>query len=1085
MNVPVNAADQAQQASQTGDVLKPKHQQVAGMGNVIPWGKAVPWVVELLGKLKEVPSDAGKAVPTPRTERLDLKQPSDKPFSYPGRQEEVAEQVLSPEGKLRFDEANQSARAAVGEDANILHRSQQALQQQRMGRAATDPEAKTIMPESLTEEVVEAAEQARQAIVRGEDGGIDINFEKIITSDGAKALLNAVSEVTATATHAVKRGTQTWDDTTRGAQQLLADELGVTSTFLRRKSGQLFNDQEMEAGRTILIKSAEELDGMSKEIIEMAAAGTTDAAKLLAFRRQMAIHAGFQMQYKGAQTEIARAMQSFRKPIGSDINPELVMDMLNGNGGMSEAMKLAKGFQKALTTGGRSQANKYVEGGWASKANGVFQEVYVNGLLSWVSTQYKNLFSTPTFMIGRGAEEVLAGFYGGMYRSALRAAGKEVNPEGVYMGDLAARVYGSSRSINNGWSIMADVWRTELPSDALSKLDVHQYRSIAAGSGYESRKISHWLAGKWIDRLGRVIRIPQRALLSVDEFWKTVSDGGELHVQAKHAFHNAKAAGKTDQEAMDDALMIMLDPRAVGKEMDTAARAVTLTTDLSASGELAGTMGKMVSVIQRNPFGRMIVPFITVPTNDVLEVIARSPAFWVMSKGRADILGKNGPAAMQKAMARVTLGTGTMFGVYQMALDGRITGGVPTDRKERQRLRLANPKWQPYSLVFRGDDWPVDEDGDELPLYDAKTGLPNGELNYVPYGGYGPVAGLIAIGASIAERMRTTTDPDVQSAIISNGIAATVGYFGNMPFLMGVANIYKAIDYDNPGYLLDAPVSNTIPGTPFPIPFSSAGRNVANMLDPVKRSPSQSYDLYTIEDVEAMEKKNGEFQYGLVGFPKGPWASAESLRNMMGEYWQLQTRDSVTAHAGDFRPTEDMAVEYDVLGREIEKGVRFDENPVRAIANLILPLKVIPGRKPTELEATLVSLGVPLSRKRDAITVGGRRIGLSKKQQSDWVNLAKNEVMLTKKQARYSGKKTGVEGQTFVHALETLVNSEIWFRTDTTVDDQINMIRNLEGKFYDAALEYLLGMPENSNLSQAVYDLEELHELGMSRVGVR
>ena len=201
-----------------------------------------------------------------------------------------------------------------------------------MGRAATDPEAKTIMPESLTEEIVEAAEQAKQAIVRGEDGSVGINFEKILSGPGAKALIYAVSEVTATATHAVKRGTQTWDDTTRGAQQLLADELGVTSTFLRRKSGQLFNDQEMEAGRTILIKSAEELDRMSLEIIDMAAAGTTDAAKLLAFRRQMAIHAGFQMQYQGAQTEIARAMQSFRKPIGSDINPELVMDMLNGNG---------------------------------------------------------------------------------------------------------------------------------------------------------------------------------------------------------------------------------------------------------------------------------------------------------------------------------------------------------------------------------------------------------------------------------------------------------------------------------------------------------------------------------------------------------------------------------------------------------------------------------------------------------------------------------------------------------------------------------------------------------------------------------
>ena len=576
------------------------------------------------------------------------------------------------------------------------------------------------------------------------------------------------------------------------------------------------------------------------------------------------------------------------------------------------------------------------------------------------------------------------------------------------------------------------------------------------------------------------IRIPQRALLAVDEFWKTISDGGEMYVQSAMAMRRAKAAGKTDLEALDDAMMVVLDPRAVGAELDTAARAVTLTQDLASHGPLIGAMGKMVYAAQRNPFGRMIVPFITVPTNDVIKGIERSPAAWVMAKSRADLFGKNGPAAMQKALSRMTLGTAGMAGIYTMAMDGRLTGGVPADRKEREKLRLSNPNWKPYSLVFRGEGWPVDEDGDELPLYDARTGMPNGPLNYVPYGGYGPVAGLMAIGASLAERIRTTTDPNIQSAIVSNGIAATFGYFGNMPFLMGVANIYKAIDYDNPGYLLDAPVGNTIPGTPLPIPFSSVGRNIANMLDPVKRSASMSYDLYTLEDVEALPRVNGQLQYGLVGIAKGPWDSAEALRGMLSEYWQLQTRDSVAAHVGDFRDTSEMAVEYDVLGREIEKGVRFDVNPILAITNLVSPLKVIPGRKPDDLETELVSLGVPLSRKRTGLTIGGRRIGLSKKQQSDWVNLAKNEVTIWDDAADYRGKDVGVEGLTFRDALKAVMSSDLYITT-MDVDDKINMIRNLESKFYAAALEELLNMPENANLAEAARDLGELNKYGLSR----
>jgi hypothetical protein len=491
-------------------------------------------------------------------------------------------------------------------------------------------------------------------------------------------------------------------------------------------------------------------------------------------------------------------------------------------------------------------------------------------------------------------------------------------------------------------------------------------------------------------------------------------------------------------------------------------------------------MGEMLRTAQRNPFGRLIVPFITVPTNDVISVIERSPAAFVMAKSRADLLGKNGPAAAQKAYARMTLGTSALAGVYTMALDGRITGGVPTDSRERQKLRTGHPNWRPYSLVFRGDGWPVDDDGDELPMYNARTGLPNGPLNYVAYGGYGPVAGLMAIGASIAERMRTTSNPDSQSAIVSNGIAATFNYFGNMPFLMGVANIYKSIDYDNPGYLLDAPVSNTIPGTPFPIPFSSAGRNIANMLDPVKRSPSQSYDLYTLDDVHAMEKKNGEYQYGLVGLAKGPWASADSLRGMMSEYWQLQTRDSVAAHAGDFRPADEMAVQYDVLGREIDKGVRFDVNPVLAVINLVSPTRIIPGREPDGIEKELHSLGVPLSQKRTGLMVGGKRIGLSKKQQSDWVNLAKNVVTLDDDEAEYRGESTDAEDQTFVDALASLMSSEIYIDASSDAELRINMIRNLEGKFYAAAVEELLDLPGNRNLADAYFGLKELDKYGLT-----
>ena len=38
----------------------------------------------------------------------------------------------------------------------------------------------------------------------------------------------------------------------------------------------------------------------------------------LAFRRQMAIHGGIQLELKGAQTEAARALQSFQIKVGGE-----------------------------------------------------------------------------------------------------------------------------------------------------------------------------------------------------------------------------------------------------------------------------------------------------------------------------------------------------------------------------------------------------------------------------------------------------------------------------------------------------------------------------------------------------------------------------------------------------------------------------------------------------------------------------------------------------------------------------------------------------------------------------------------------
>ena len=123
------------------------------------------------------------------------------------------------------------------------------------------------------------------------------------------------------------------------------------------------------------------------------------------------------------------------------------------------------------------------------------------------------------------------------------------------------------------------------------------------------------------------------------------------------------------------------------------------------------------------------------------------------------------PKARQKAVGQFTF-AGTTFGlISHYAMNGQITGGRPTDKKAREML----PKgWQPYSFVFRGENFPVDEDGDPLPVFDS-YGQPNGPLKYVSYSGLGPAASVVGLTANALEFMSRA-----RSAEDRNSIAAFI-----------------------------------------------------------------------------------------------------------------------------------------------------------------------------------------------------------------------------------------------------------------------------------------------------------------------
>lgn len=145
--------------------------------------------------------------------------------------------------------------------------------------------------------------------------------------------------------------------------------------------------------------------------------------------------------------------------------------------------------------------------------------------------------------------------------------------------------------------------------------------------------------------------------------------------------------------------------------------------------------------------------------------------------------------------------------------------------------------WQPFSGVLRGDNFPVDEDGDELPLFD-KFGVPNGPLEYINFAGIEPIGAFIGITVAATDLLERSKDPTIRENIWAATLAAGLNYIREgMPFVQGIAAMMKTIMYDDITHLTSAVTGSMI--GPFPLYYSSAIKNVGSLFDdPYARRPA-------------------------------------------------------------------------------------------------------------------------------------------------------------------------------------------------------------------------------------------------------
>lgn len=1073
--------------------------QALRQGGVTKFADTQPNVdegIQTANFLSAILKKSAKAAPGPSRQQIDegvagrVAEPITESVTPPdttrqATQEALATEALSPEGQARLAASGGDARVAIatpterelvdqpdlfGAAEPEVLTNEQVTKQAQMTMSPLETVARS---ESAIADAGDADDLIKMATEKGQtdDAGIDFNFDNFKGGEDINRVVNAMSEIISNPIEAEKRGIVTNQETLANAGELLADEVGFTKSILKKQTGKALNAAEMTALRILMQRSGKKLQEMAVQI----QSGLASPKAMIDFRRQMALHAGIQMKAKGAQTEIARAMQAFNIPVGTQVPAEVMSAMLTEAGGSSLTTKMAKGYLTALEEGGQASANKYVSGAWSQKVEAVWMEVYMNGLLSWFPTHFKNGLSTPMFMTYNVLTDFMSASVGATFRAGARLTGREVDPDGVHFEDVFARVHGFSQSFGDAWAVAAKGYAEESAADTLQKVEGSQFRAIDR----ENLNIDNNALGVAVDHLGRIIRLPGRALMFADDFFKTIASRGALYEESVRAYRRSKHMGRTDDEAMDDAMMVLLDPKYATDEMDAAGRYATMTTDLG-----DGIIGKFTNAFRGNIMGKLVMPFAKAPTNTVRinaeghpliqAVLALSPG---ANKTRDTLLGKNGAQARDRALGRLAMGTTTMMGFHELAMNGRITGSYPQDR---QLQKMLPPGWEPYSMVFRGDGFPVDADGDPLPLYNKETGLPNGPLTYMSYQGLEPVSAFIGIAASTARHQTMFVDPEDRLNLLSASTMATMEYFRDLPMLQGIGTIYKAFQYEDPKMISNGILSNTV--TVFPMPFSAVVRNVEKLSGTNERKTvDKPLQYFSVEDVQRLydESQNSDNPYSQV-----PYSLVGTVKNWQDASWSKMFYEQV-AYGWEQqlmnvpylkKIEENYAYQYDMLGNQKTKGFRFDVNPVEAVWSSVTPFRMSRGEDVEPYHKELIRLGAPLTESRDKKKVMG--VTLSERNRGELSRIAKNDVALPLEVVTTKGKRQqGPAVYQFRDYLQMLMIHPLYGGADD--ETRVSMIRNAEQRFYRAALPALLSQPGNQDLALRLAERDALKNLGV------
>ena len=328
-----------------------------------------------------------------------------------------------------------------------------------------------------------------------------------------------------------------------------------------------------------------------------------------------------------------------------------------------------------------------------------FLELWFNAILSNPATHIANALDNTITATWALPERFVAEQFG---------FGREGH---VARGESTAMLYGLTHGIQDSWAVAVRAWQTGEAVSGLGRESTRVPVGTAANVGLDPESAMGRFADFFFNYVGVASfgRLPSRALMAVDEFFKMLNYRMELNALA---YRDAVRQGYDGPAFAEHVARIVSSPKA--SDLQQAAKEFSVLQTFQRPIEPGKTVGNALQHAaniqmplkwlglqeQMFPVGRVFIPFVQTPVNISRFAAERTPLGIFFKTFQEDI--DAGGARADTANAKIALGTFAMLAIAGFAMSGRVTGRGPEDPHQRAIWLESHPE---YGVKFPFIPW--------------------------------------------------------------------------------------------------------------------------------------------------------------------------------------------------------------------------------------------------------------------------------------------------------------------------------------------------------------------------------------------